>query len=74
MVDTSAVLESGLHFGEWAKCETRFTSEYGIGDGDFVKHGNSREPISNYNKLIIIFLKVQNFKLSNLIKFNLLFN
>jgi len=56
MVDTSAVLESGLHFGEWAKCETRFTSEYGIGDGDFVKHGNSREPISNYNKLIIIFL------------------
>lgn len=51
IVDTSAVLESGLHLGECAMCETRFTSEYGIGDGDFVKHGISREPMSNYIKL-----------------------
>lgn len=50
IVDTSAVLESGLHLGEWAICETRLTSEYGIGDKDFVKHGISRVPISNYNK------------------------
>lgn len=50
MVDTSAVLESGLHLGECAICETRLTSEYGIGDGDLVKHGISREPMSNYIK------------------------
>lgn len=54
MVDTSAVLESGLHLGEWAMWEIRFTSEYGIGDGDFVKHGISREPMSNCKNEIII--------------------
>lgn len=51
MVDTSAVLESGLHLGEWAMWEIRFTSEYGIDDGDFVKHGISREPMSSCKKL-----------------------
>lgn len=46
-VETSAVLESGLHLGEWAMCDMRFTSEYGIGDGDFVKQGIRREPTSS---------------------------
>lgn len=50
MVDTSAVLESGLHLGDWAICEMRFTSEYGIGDGDLVKHGMSLVPMSNCKK------------------------
>lgn len=45
-VVTSAVVESGLHLGTWAMRDAKFISENGIGDGDFVKHGNSLSPRS----------------------------
>lgn len=45
---TSEVELSGPHLGECALWEAKLTSEYGIGEGDLVKHGSNLSPKSIY--------------------------